>query len=143
LLASVKPAKPLDQQLSRKVIGLPLSPVLTVPTTLVKAEAKGAIIMEIKGPTSVETIRSVANQAQTDPVSRPSPSVSVSTADTSRMADLARAVQQKGGLLHTVRLAKIEATIRAGNYHPSASEIASRLLDAAEIDEHLQAMLKG
>jgi len=59
------------------------------------------------------------------------------------MADLARAVQQKGGLLHTVRLAKIEATIRAGNYHPSASEIASRLLDAAEIDEHLQAMLKG
>ena len=79
------------------MINLPLSPVLTVPTTLVKAEAKGAIIMEIKGPTSVETIRSVANQPQTDLVSRPSPSVSVSTADTSRMAKLARDVQEKGG----------------------------------------------
>ena len=42
-----------------------------------------------------------------------------------------------------MRLAKIEASIRSGNYQPSASEIASRLLDAAEIDEHLQAMLKG
>jgi anti-sigma28 factor (negative regulator of flagellin synthesis) len=59
------------------------------------------------------------------------------------MAKLARDVQEKGGLLHSVRLAKIEASIRSGNYQPSASEIASRLLDAAEIDEHLQAMLKG
>jgi anti-sigma28 factor (negative regulator of flagellin synthesis) len=59
------------------------------------------------------------------------------------MAEVARAVQDKGGLLHTVRLAKIEKAIRAGNYEPSASQIASRLLDAAEIDEHLQAMLKG
>jgi anti-sigma28 factor (negative regulator of flagellin synthesis) len=116
---------------------------LTVPTTLVKAEAKGAIIMEIKPATSVEVIRSVASQPQSEPISRPSPSVSVSTADTTRMAELARAVQGKGSLLHTARLAKIEKAIRAGTYEPSASQIASRLLDAAEIDEHLQAIMRG
>ena len=99
--------------------------------------------MEIKGTTSVEAIRSVANQPQSEAVSRPSQPVSVSTADTSRMAEMARAVQEKSGLLHAVRLAKIEKAIRAGSYQPSASQIASRLLDAAEIDEHLQAILRG
>ena len=111
--------------------------------TEVQAEAKGAISMEIKSTTSVEAIRSAASQPQSEPVSRPSPSVSVSTADTSRMAEIARAVQDKGALLHAVRLAKIEKSIRAGSYEPSASQIASRLLDAAEIDEHLQAIMKG
>ena len=101
---------------------------------------KGAIIMEIKSTTSVEAIRSAANQAQSDPVSRPTPSVSVSTADTSRMADLARAAQSNAETLRIVRLAHIEKSIRAGNYQPSASQIANRLLDAAEIDDHLHAV---
>jgi len=59
------------------------------------------------------------------------------------MADLARAVQESGALLHTVQLARIEKAIRAGTYEPSASQIASRLLDAAEIDMNLQAILRG
>ena len=109
---------------------------------MVKAEAKGAIIMEIKNATSVEAIRSVANPSPSEPVSRPSSSVHVSIADTSRMAEMAREVQDKGALLHTVRLAQIEKSIRAGSYQPSASQIASRLLDAAEIDEHLQAIMR-
>lgn len=99
--------------------------------------------MEIKNATSVEAIRSVANPPQSEPLVRPAPTDRVSTADTSRMADLARAVQESGALLHTVRLARIEKAIRAGTYEPSASQIASRLLDAAEIDEQLQAILKG
>jgi anti-sigma28 factor (negative regulator of flagellin synthesis) len=99
--------------------------------------------MEIKNATSVEAIRSVANPSQSEPPVRPSPTDRVSTADTSRMADLARAVQENGALLHTVRLARIEKAIRSGSYEPSASQIASRLLDAAEIDEQLQAILRG
>ena len=59
------------------------------------------------------------------------------------MADLARAAQAKVGTLRIARLAHIEKSIREGNYQPSASQIASRLLDNAEIDKHLQAILRG
>jgi anti-sigma28 factor (negative regulator of flagellin synthesis) len=41
----------------------------------------------------------------------------------------------------SARLAQVESAIRAGTYHPSASEVASRLLDAAEVDARLQALL--
>jgi anti-sigma28 factor (negative regulator of flagellin synthesis) len=45
--------------------------------------------------------------------------------------------------MRTVRLAHIADAIRDGNYQPSASQIASSLLDAADIDAHLQALLRG
>jgi anti-sigma28 factor (negative regulator of flagellin synthesis) len=44
---------------------------------------------------------------------------------------------------HSARLAEVENAIRAGTYAPSANELASRLLDAAEVDARLQAMLRG
>jgi anti-sigma28 factor (negative regulator of flagellin synthesis) len=43
----------------------------------------------------------------------------------------------------SARLAHVEGAIRAGTYHPSASEVAGRLLDAAEVDARLQALLRG
>ena len=67
----------------------------------------------------------------------------MSTADAAKAAALARAVQANVGLSHTARLAQIEGAIRAGNYAPSASELAGQLVDAAEIDARLQAMLGG
>ena len=45
--------------------------------------------------------------------------------------------------MRTVRLAQVEKSIRTGNYQPSASQIASRLLDAAEIDSHLRVIVGG
>jgi anti-sigma28 factor (negative regulator of flagellin synthesis) len=65
----------------------------------------------------------------------------VSTADASRMANMARAVQGNVASMRAVRLARIEDAIRGGNYQPSASQVANRLLDAAEIDSHLRAIL--
>jgi anti-sigma28 factor (negative regulator of flagellin synthesis) len=67
----------------------------------------------------------------------------VSTADAAKAAALARAVQANIGLSHSARLAQIEGAIRAGSYAPSASELADRLVSAAEIDARLQAMLGG
>jgi anti-sigma28 factor (negative regulator of flagellin synthesis) len=67
----------------------------------------------------------------------------VSTADAAKAAALARAVQANIGLSHSARLAQIEGAIRAGNYAPSASELADQLVSAAEIDARLQAMLGG
>ena len=99
--------------------------------------------MEIKNATSVGGARSAASPVQADSVSRRPSSDHVSTADTSRMADMARAAQAGVATLRTIRLAHIEKSIHAGTYHPTASEIASRLLDAAEIDHHLQALLRA
>jgi anti-sigma28 factor (negative regulator of flagellin synthesis) len=59
------------------------------------------------------------------------------------MADMARAVQANVRTMRTVRLARIAAAIRDGNYQPSASQVASSLLDAADIDAHMQALLRG
>jgi anti-sigma28 factor (negative regulator of flagellin synthesis) len=104
-------------------------------------EAKGNIVMEIKNAASVGEIRSAVSQVQPDPPqARRSLPDSVSTPDTTRMADLARSVQARVGTLRTVRLAQVEKSIRTGNYQPSASQIASRLLDAAEIDSHMRAL---
>jgi anti-sigma28 factor (negative regulator of flagellin synthesis) len=43
----------------------------------------------------------------------------------------------------TARLAQVEDAIHAGTYYPSASQVASQLLDEAEVDARLQATLKG
>ena len=67
----------------------------------------------------------------------------MSTVDTSRMADVARAVQGNVRTMRTVRLAHIADAIRDGNYQPSASQVAGSLLDAADIDAHMQALLRG
>jgi anti-sigma28 factor (negative regulator of flagellin synthesis) len=56
---------------------------------------------------------------------------------------LVQAVQAKVGMSHTARLAEVENAIRTGTYAPSASQLASRLVDEAEIDARLQAMLGG
>jgi anti-sigma28 factor (negative regulator of flagellin synthesis) len=66
----------------------------------------------------------------------------VSTEQSQRAA-LVQAVQAKVGASHSAQLAAIEAQINAGTYRPSASQLAARLLSAAEIDARLQAMLGG
>jgi anti-sigma28 factor (negative regulator of flagellin synthesis) len=99
--------------------------------------------MEIKNTTSIGGIHPAASQPQATPTVRRSSPDQVSTVDTSRMADMARAVQANVRTMRTVRLAHIADAIRDGNYQPSASQIASSLLDAADIDAHLQALLRG
>ncbi len=61
--------------------------------------------------------------------------------DADRAAAVARAVRTNLGVLRTVQTAKVEKAIKAGNYWPSASELANRLVDDAEIDARLQGML--
>jgi anti-sigma28 factor (negative regulator of flagellin synthesis) len=96
--------------------------------------------MEIRN-TSMEKLGNASSKPTSDAAARRSPSDRVSTLDIDRAADVARGVQARVGELRLVRLAHIGEAIRAGNYQPSASQVASRLLDAAEIDEHLQALL--
>jgi anti-sigma28 factor (negative regulator of flagellin synthesis) len=41
------------------------------------------------------------------------------------------------------RLEQLEAQIRSGAYQPDASQLAEKLLSAAEIDARLRALMKG
>jgi anti-sigma28 factor (negative regulator of flagellin synthesis) len=45
--------------------------------------------------------------------------------------------------LRNARLRDLESAIKAGRYRPDASQLADQLLDAAEIDAKLRAMLQG
>jgi anti-sigma28 factor (negative regulator of flagellin synthesis) len=99
--------------------------------------------MEIKNTTSVSATGVATSKPPHDPVARRRPADRVSTLDVHRAADVARGVQAKVGELRTVRLAQIEDAIDSGNYQPSASQVANRMLDAAEIDSHMQAILGG
>jgi anti-sigma28 factor (negative regulator of flagellin synthesis) len=100
--------------------------------------------MEIRNATSAGVLGAAPSKPQADAVVRQQHlSERVSTLDVHRAADVARGVLAGVGKMRLVRLAHIGEAIRAGNYQPSASQVASKLLDAAEIDEHLQAILRG
>jgi anti-sigma28 factor (negative regulator of flagellin synthesis) len=43
----------------------------------------------------------------------------------------------------TARLEQIETAVRGGNYRPDPSRLAEQILNAAEVDAKLRAMLNG
>ena len=97
--------------------------------------------MEIRNAASIGATGVATSKPPHDAEVRRRPTDRVSTLDAHRAADVARGVQAKAGELRTVRLAHIEDAIHSGTYQPSASQVASRMLDAAEIDSHMQAIL--
>ena len=94
--------------------------------------------MVVRNTTSVGGVDGAARQQQTAPAVPRRQSDSVSTLDADRAAAVARAVRANVGAFRTARVAQIEKAIDSGTYQPSASEVASQLLDAAEIDASLQ-----
>ena len=65
------------------------------------------------------------------------------TVDSSRDVDLAMATSKAslaGG--RAARLQDLEAQVRAGSYHPDPSRVADEILQDAEIDARLQALIK-
>jgi len=97
----------------------------------------------IKNTTSVGGVDPAASKPQTDVAVPRRQADTVSTSEGQRAAALVRAVQATVGMSHAARLTEVENAIRAGTYAPSASQLASRLLDEAEIDARLQVMLGG
>jgi anti-sigma28 factor (negative regulator of flagellin synthesis) len=97
--------------------------------------------MVIRNASSAGAIDATASKPQS---SAPAPrlkSDSVSMVDADRAEAVARAVRTNLGVLRTLQTAKVEKAIHAGNYWPSASELANRLVDDAEIDAQLQRTL--
>jgi anti-sigma28 factor (negative regulator of flagellin synthesis) len=97
--------------------------------------------MEIRSVTCTGSVGAAAVKSPTGAAPRRVASDRVSTLDVQRATSLARGAQTSARQLRVVRLAHLGEAIRSGSYQPSASHVASRLLDAAEIDRHLQAVL--
>jgi len=65
----------------------------------------------------------------------------VSVDEAAKLADHVETAKQRAGGARAVRLSQIEAAVRGGHYRPDPGQIAEQILNAAEVDARLQAML--
>jgi anti-sigma28 factor (negative regulator of flagellin synthesis) len=65
----------------------------------------------------------------------------VSVDEAAKLADHVASVRQRAGGARAARLSQIEASVRGGHYRPDPGLIAEQILNAAEVDARLQAML--
>ena len=65
----------------------------------------------------------------------------VSVDEVVKLADHVETAKQRAGGARAVRLSQIEAAVRGGHYRPDPGQIAEQILNAAEVDARLQAML--
>ena len=97
---------------------------------------------------STKDVRGVERVAQKED-SPKGPSVQPSrledrvTIEGNQVAEQLNAAKLRAGASRTARLEQLEASIKAGQYQPDASQLAEKLLSAAEIDARLRALLKG
>jgi anti-sigma28 factor (negative regulator of flagellin synthesis) len=102
--------------------------------------------MMIKNPTPInatEAINLKKNTAESaDAKAASGVSDRVSVEDARQAQDLVAAVRANAGTDRGLRLAQIEAQVRAGTYRPDTVRLADSLLAAAEIDARLAAMMR-
>jgi anti-sigma28 factor (negative regulator of flagellin synthesis) len=100
--------------------------------------------MMIKNTTSIGSVESTTiNKPQKEEAPARPPLDRVTTAEAQKTLALAQSLRTKVGLSHTAMLARVEAAIRSGTYSPSAGQLANKLLDAAEVDARIQAMMRA
>jgi anti-sigma28 factor (negative regulator of flagellin synthesis) len=99
--------------------------------------------MMIKNTASIGSVESTTSKPQKEEAPTRTRLDRVTTAEAQQALALAQSVKGKVGASHSAMLAQVEAAIRSGTYSPSASQLANRLLDAAEIDARMQAMLRA
>jgi anti-sigma28 factor (negative regulator of flagellin synthesis) len=99
--------------------------------------------MMIKNTPSIGSIDPAKSNSQKEDVAPRVRSDRVSTVEGQQVLATARSVQAKVGSARAAMLAQVENAVRSGAYAPSASQLADRLLNAAEIDARLQALLRG
>lgn len=92
-------------------------------------------------PTSGTGTLTEKSEGEAKPASAPKDRVSVEEAR--KVDQLVQAVRSKAGATHSARLSQIEAAIRSGGYKPNPGMLADRLLEAAEIDARIAAMMRS
>ena len=96
---------------------------------------------------STKAIQGVERVAQREEVKAPSVGLPRTedrvTIEGNQVAEQLNAAKLRAVPGRTARLEQLESAIRAGQYQPDASQLAEKLLSAAEIDARLRALLKG
>ena len=65
----------------------------------------------------------------------------VSVDEGGKLADHVQVARMRAGGARAARLNQIETAVRGGQYRPDPGQIAEQILNAAEVDAKLQAML--
>ena len=99
--------------------------------------------MMIKNTTSIGSVDSTTSKPQKEEAPPRLRLDRVTTAEAQKTLALAESVRGQVGVSRTAMLAQVEAAIRSGTYSPSAGQLANKLLDAAELDAKIQAMMQG
>ena len=92
-----------------------------------------------KGPKGVEAIEKVPTAERPTATKEVADRVSVDEAH--RLAEQVQVAKSHAGGARAARLSQIEAAVRGGHYRPDPGMIAEQILNAAEVDAKLQAML--
>jgi anti-sigma28 factor (negative regulator of flagellin synthesis) len=66
----------------------------------------------------------------------------VSVDEAAKLADQVQVARMRAGGARSARLSQIEAAVRGGHYRPDPGQIAEQILNAAEVDATLQALLR-
>jgi anti-sigma28 factor (negative regulator of flagellin synthesis) len=99
--------------------------------------------MMIKNTTPIGSVEPTTNKPQKEEAPTRLRLDRVTTAEAQQALALAQSLKGKVGASHSAMLAQVESAIRSGTYRPSASQLANKLLAAAEIDAKLQAMMRA
>jgi anti-sigma28 factor (negative regulator of flagellin synthesis) len=89
-----------------------------------------------KGVVTVEKAPAVERTTQTKAVAD-----RVSVDEGTKLADQVQVARLRAGGARAARLSQIEAAVRGGHFRPDPGQIAEQILNAAEVDAKLQAML--
>ncbi len=98
--------------------------------------------------TSPNEVRPVTSRKTEEPAGSPAsgrtqaPPDTVSTAESTRLAQAIATIRSQAGASHAARLQSIEAAVRQGTFRPDPNRIAQQILQDAEITAAMQAMLK-
>jgi flagellar biosynthesis anti-sigma factor FlgM len=85
----------------------------------------------------------LAEKSESESKAATAPKDRVSVEEARRVEQLVQAVRSQAGATRSARLSQIEAAIRGGGYKPDPGVIADRLLQAAEIDARIAAMMRS
>lgn len=92
-----------------------------------------------KGVTNVDAVKeapAIERATQTKAVAD-----KVSVDEAAKLAEHVATARTRAGGARAARLSQIEAAVRGGHYRPDPGQIAEQILNAAEVDAKLQAML--
>ncbi len=99
--------------------------------------------MMIKSTVPTSGTPSLAEKSESEVKAPSAPKDRVSVEEARRVDQLVQAVRSQAGATRSSRLSQIEAAIRSGGYKPNPGVLADRLLEAAEIDARIAAMMRS